>query len=196
MHIGVRHVDFRTEDHLTFLYLTALHGFEETEVFLNRPVAERRSHTGFGRRTFLLCDLLRRLLVDIGFALFDETDSEVVELLEIVGGIEYLAPFEAEPGDIALDSLYVFRVLFGRVGVVETEVAHAVVFLGDTEVHTDGFDMADMQVAVRLGRETGLDTSVVHSLREVFFYNLLNEIETTSLGVIFTFIHFHIFTFI
>ena len=56
--------------------------------------------------------------------------------------------------------------------------------------------MADMQVAVRLGRETGLDTSVVHSLREVFFYNLLNEIETTSLGVIFTFIHFHIFTFI
>ena len=68
---------------------------------------------------------------------------------------------------------------FGRVGVVEAEVADAVVFLGDAEVHADGFDVSDMEVSVRLRRETGLNTSVVHSLCEVFFHDLLNKIETT-----------------
>ena len=177
MHVRIRHIDLRTEYHLTFLYLAALHSLKETQVFFYRTVAVRRSYTGFGRRTFLLCDLLGCLLIHVSFALFDEHDGEVVELLEVIGSIEYLSPFETEPSDIALDGLYILGVLFGRVGVVETEVTNTVVFLGDTEVHTDGFDVADMQVTVRLRRETGLDTSAVHSLREVFLSDLLNEIE-------------------
>ena len=154
-----------------------MHSFKETKVLFDRTVAERRSDTRFGRRTFLLCNLFRCLLIHIGFALFDEHDSEVIELLEVIGSVIDLSPFEAEPRDVAFDGLYVLGVLFGRVGVVKTEVTNAVVFLGDTEVHTDGFDMPDMQVTVRLRRETGLNTSAVHSLREVFFYDLLNEIE-------------------
>ena len=98
-------------------------------------------------------------------------------MLEIVGGIIDLSPFEAEPRDVAFDGFYVLGVLFSRVGVVETQVTHAVVFLGDTEVHADSFDMADVQVAIRLRRETCLNTSVVDSLSEVFFYDLLDEIE-------------------
>ena len=35
-----------------------------------------------------------------------------------------------------------------------------------------------MQVAVRFGRETGLDTAVVLTFRKIFFYDLLNKIET------------------
>ena len=164
MHVGVRHVDFGTEHHLTFFDLAALHGFEKPQVLFDRPVTVRRRHTGFGRRSFLFGYLLGGLLIDIGFALFDEHDSQVIELLEIIGGIEDLTPFESEPCDIAFDGLYVLGVLFGGVGVIKTQVTNAVVFLGDPKVHAYGFDVADMQVAVRLRRETGLYTTVIHSV--------------------------------
>ena len=196
VHIRVRHVNFRTEYHFAFFYLAALHRFEELQVLFNRTIAVRRSHTRFGRCTFLLGDLLCCLLIDIGFSLFDEADSEVVELLEIVGGIEDLSPFETEPADVALDGLYVFGVLFSRVGIVETQVTNAVVFLSDTEIHADCLDVADMQVSVRLRRETRLNTSAIYSLSEVFFYDLLNKIEAPSLRLILTFTHFHICTFL
>ena len=163
MHVRVCHVDLRAQHHLTLFNLTALHRFEQTQVLLNRTVAVRRSHTGFGRRTFLLCDLFCGLLIDIGFACLDETDRQVVQLLEIIRSIVYLTPLEAQPSDIALDGLYVFGVFFGRVGVVETQVTNAVVFLSNTEVQADCLDVTDMQVAVRLRRETRLNTSVVHS---------------------------------
>ena len=94
MHVRIRHIDLRTQHHLAFLDLTALHRFEQTQVLLNRAVAVRRCHTGFGRRTFLFRNLLRGLLVHIGLTGFDETDSQIIELLEIIGGIEDLTPFE------------------------------------------------------------------------------------------------------
>ncbi len=52
--------------------------------------------------------------------------------------------------------------------------------------------MTDVQVSVRLRRETGLDTSVIDSLGEVFFYNLLDKIETSSLCGIFLLIVCHL----
>ena len=178
VHVRVGHINLGTEHHLAILYLAALHGFEQAQVFLDRTVAIRRSHTGFGRRTFLLGYLLGRLLIHVGLTLLDETDGEVVELLEVVGSVIDIAPTETQPADVTLDGFYIFGVLFGRVGVVETQVADAVVFLCDTEVHANSLDVADVQVAVRLRRKTRLDTSVIHSLCEVFFYDLLNKIET------------------
>ena len=52
----------------------------------------------------------------------------------------------------------------GRLLIVETQVTNAVVFLSNTEVQADCLDVTDMQVAVRLRRETRLNTSVVHSV--------------------------------
>ena len=178
VHIRIRHVYLGTEHHLAFLYLAALHCFEETQVLLDRTVAVRRCHTGLGRRSFLLGDLLGCLFIDISLAGFDKTDSQIVELLEIIGGIEYLAPLESQPSYIAFDGLYVFGVLFGRVRIVETQVTYTIVFLRDTEVHTNSLHMTNMQVAVRLRRETGLNTSVIHSVCQIFLYDLLNKIET------------------
>ncbi len=188
MHVRVCHVDLCTQNHLTFLYLASLHCLEETQVLLDGTITVRRSHTGLGWRTFLLRNLLGCLFIHIGLAFFDETDSEVIELLEIIGGIENMSPFETKPTNIALDGLYVFGILLGRVRVVKTEVTNTVVFLGNTEVHTYRLDVSDMQVSVRLRRETRLNTSTVHSLCKVFLYYLLNKIETF-------FLNFHIFVF-
>ena len=163
VHIRMRHVYFSTQHHLSFLYLAGLHSLKQAQVLFDRTVAERRSNTGFGRCSLLLGNLFRRLFIDISLTLFDKADSQVVELLKVVGSIENLAPFEAEPCNIALDGLYIFRVLFSRVGIVKTQVADTVVFLSDTEVHTDSFDVTDMQIAVRFRRKTCLNTSVINT---------------------------------
>ena len=79
--------------------------------------------------------------------------------------------------DVALDGLHVLGVLFLRVGVVEAEVAGAAEALGCSEVHDEGLGVADVQVAVRLGREAGVEASAVAALLEVALDFLLYEVE-------------------
>ena len=64
---------------------------------------------------------------------------------------------ETEPLDVFFDGVDVFIVFFFGVGIVETQVAQAVVNICQTEVQADGFGVADVQVAVGFGREAGLD---------------------------------------
>ena len=47
-----------------------------------------------------------------------------------------------------------FADFFRRVGVVETQIASAVIFFLNAEIYADGFCVADMQIPVRFGRET------------------------------------------
>ena len=75
---------------------------------------------------------------------------------------------ETEPLDVFFDGVDLFVVFFFGVGIVETQVAQAVVNIRQTEVQADGFGMADMQVAVGFGRETGLDGCMFTAF-EVFF---------------------------
>ena len=66
-------------------------------------------------------------------------------------------PLEAEPADVRFDRVDVLDVLLEGVGVVEAEVAGAAVLLRDAEVQADRLGVADVEVAVRLGREAGGD---------------------------------------
>ena len=64
-----------------------------------------------------------------------------------------LAPVEAHPAHVGLDRLDVLVLLLDRVGVVEAQVAAPAELGGDAEVEADRLCMADVQVAVGLGRE-------------------------------------------
>ncbi len=66
-------------------------------------------------------------------------------------------PVIAEPAHVALDRVDIFLLLAGRVGVVETQVAAPAEFLGDPEIQRDRLGVADMEVAVGLGRKAGDD---------------------------------------
>ena len=59
------------------------------------------------------------------------------------------------------DGLDVLDVLLGRVGVVHAQVADAAELAGDAEVEADGLGVADVQVAVRLGRKAGVDLRIL-----------------------------------
>ena len=74
----------------------------------------------------------------------DELLGEVVQLIEVVRGIELLSPMEAQPLDILTDSVHVLDILLGGVGIVEAQVTHSAVLLCDAEVHADSLGMADM----------------------------------------------------
>ena len=56
--------------------------------------------------------------------------------------------------DNGVDILLLFTL---RVGVVKAQVAHTAVVRRQAEVQADAFGMADMQVAVGLGREARAD---------------------------------------
>src|SRR5690606_10797385 len=55
------------------------------------------------------------------------------------------------------DRVDVFLVLLLGIGVVETQVAAPAELVGHPEVQADRLGMADVQIAVRLGREAGAD---------------------------------------
>src|SRR4029079_6750636 len=65
------------------------------------------------------------------------------------------APVEAEPADVGLDRVEVLLLLLDRGRVVEPEVAPAAELGRDPEVQADRLGMADVEVAVGLGREAG-----------------------------------------
>ena len=59
--------------------------------------------------------------------------------------------------DIVLDGLDKFFFFLGRVGIVKAQVAHAAEALRRQKIDGKRLDMADVQIAVRLGRKTGMN---------------------------------------
>ena len=107
-----------------------------------------------------------------------------------------MSPLESEPLDVVEDVLYVFRVLLGGIGIIETEVADTAELLSGSEVHADGFGVSDMEVSVGLRRETGLYASVVLTFLEVFSNELFHEAQASLLlFLVFFNFHFDIYIF-
>ena len=136
--------------------LAGPHATEQIEVLFDGPVAVGALLARFGQRAAVGADLIGGKVVHIGFALLDQIFGPLVELLEVVGGkVEVVSPVEAEPVDALLDGVDVFQLFLGRIRVVETEMAASAEIPGETEVEADGLGMADMEIAVRLRRESG-----------------------------------------
>ena len=75
-------------------------------------------------------------------------------------GEAVVGPAVDEPLHIGDDGVDVFGVFLDGIGVVEAQIALAVVFAGDAEIQADRFRVADVEVAIGLRREPGDDLSV------------------------------------
>ena len=71
-----------------------------------------------------------------------------------------VGPAGDEPKNIRGDRVHVLDVFLDGIGVIEPQVALAVVFAGDAEIKADGFRVAEVEVAVGLGWETRDDLGV------------------------------------
>ena len=101
-----------------------------------------------------------------------------VELFEIVGCVEQpLVPVEAEPPHITHDGLFEFHCFLAGIGVVKTKVAKAFVLGSHSKIQAYRLCMADVQIAVRLGRESRMHTAAILARFDVLSDPLANEIE-------------------
>ena len=173
-----RHVDLRAQHVGAVLELAGPHARKQVEVLLDGPVAVRAFTAGLGQRAAVLADFLGAEAVDVRLAGHDQVDGVVVERLEVVRGVKRLAmPVEAQPADVLLDRVDVLDVFFRGVGVVEAQVAGAAELGRNAEIQADRLGVADVQVAVRLGREARGDTSGVLPRADVLSHDGPDEIE-------------------
>ena len=111
-------------------------------------------HPRFEEMAAELAELLGRQVADVGKALLDQFDGKLVVLFKVIRAVEEaVAPVEAQPVNVLLDRVDVLGVLLRRVGVVHAQVAQAAELLRRAEVDGQRLAVADVQIAVRLGRE-------------------------------------------
>ena len=79
--------------------------------------------------------------------------------------------------DVAHDGFHIFRVFLLGIGVVEAEVAGAAKLFSGAEIHDDGLRVSDVEIAVGLGREAGVEASAVLAGLEVFLDVLLHKVQ-------------------
>ena len=156
--VAARHVDLRAQHPGAFGEFARLHAAQQVQILCRRAVAEGAVRPRLCQRAAAGAHLFRRLVVDIGEAPFDQVFRPFVEPVEMVRGVEQMiAPVEAEPAHVGLDGVDIELFFLQRVGVVEAQVAAPAELRGDAEIQADRLGVADMQIAVRLGREAGDD---------------------------------------
>ena len=176
VHVGRCHVNLGAQHHASLLNLAAVHLLEELEALLHGAVAVGALGTRLCGGTLLCGDFLGRLLIDVGLALLDEVHGKVPQLLEVVRSVVLVTPLETEPLDILLDSLYILHILLRRVGIIETEVTYTAIFSCYTKVQADSLGVTDVQVAVWLWWETGLNACF--TLCNGLLDDLLHKVKT------------------
>ncbi len=180
------HVDLRPQHVRAVGELAAAHALEEVEVLGDAALPVGAVAPGRGERPAIRPDLVGGEAVHVRLAVADELHRAIVDLPEIVGGVgEPVAPFVAEPVHPLDDRVHELLVLLYRIRVVEAQVALAAVLLGDPEIEADGFRVADVQIPVRLGRETRDDPPAVPAVGDVVGNDLADEVPAagfSSLG--------------
>src|SRR5262245_34600176 len=159
--VARRHVDLGPQHPRAIGKLARPHAPEQVEVLIHRSFAPWTVTAGLGQRAAIAPHLLLRLIVDVSLTGSDQVLGPGVELLEIIRGmIEVSSPVETEPAHIALDSVDILLLLFGRVGVVEAQMATTAEFLRHAEIETDRLGVADVEVSVGLRRKARHDAGV------------------------------------
>ena len=130
VHIRGCHVDLGTENFLSILVFAVFHFFKKLKVFFDAAVTVWAFFAWLCKSTTVFADLIGSQIADISFALLDELDSSFIHLRKIIRRKEKsVFPVSTEPFDVRFDGLYKFALFFGRVGIIETHVEFAVVFL-------------------------------------------------------------------
>src|SRR5580698_10899609 len=96
-------------------------------------------------------------------------------------------PAVDQPFHVGGDGIDVLNFFLGRVGVVHAQVTLAAELAGNAEIQADGFRVADMQIAVGLGRETCYGR-LVFARRDVLADGFTDEIVRFGRGRIWIFV--------
>ncbi len=176
--VGRGHVDLGPQRVLPVLEFAGPHAAKEIETLRRRPIAIGARLARLGERAAIFANLVGVQAADVGVPLLNQLLGPLVELLEVVRGVELAVfPAEAQPADVLFNGVDVLDVLLGGVRVVEAEVALAAEFFGDAEVEADRFRVPDVQVAVGLGRKAGHHFAAVFARLLILGHDAADEVE-------------------
>jgi hypothetical protein len=175
--VGMGHVDLGPQHPGPVFVFAGTHALEQVQVFLDAAVTPGAVFSRFGEGAPVFPDFVGIEVLHVGLAGPNELDGKIEELFEIIRCIvQAVIPAESHPADIIHDGVHILHVLFGGVGVVESQVAGAVVGLGDPEVQADGFGVADVQVAVGFRGKPGGQPAVVFIRFQIRFDDGRDEV--------------------
>src|SRR4029450_10062736 len=177
VHVWRRHVNPGPQHMRTVRECTGPHAPEQIQVFLDTTVPVRAVPPRLGQCAAVFTDFVGAETVDIGLAVANQLLGILVQQLEIVRRGEHGRPVDPEPAHVFLNCIDVLDVFFGRIGVVETQVAEAAELLCHAEIHTNRLGVADVQVPVRLRRNARMHTATVSPAPLVLRADFANEIE-------------------
>ena len=155
--VGRRHIDLCAQTLFPVGIFSFAHFGKELEVFRNAPVPPGAFLAALGKRAAGSADFRRAHVAHESLAVLYQFNRVIIDLFEIIGSISFLIPFESQPADIAPDSVHKFRLFLGRIGIVEKQIALAVIFFLDTEVDAHAFRVPYVKIPVRFGRETRIN---------------------------------------
>ena len=159
VHVGAGQVDLGAQRLFAVGKLTGAHAAEQVEVFLRRAVAVGGRAARLARVVAaVFLHLFAGQVVDISFAVFNQLFGAFIAFFKIVAAVKNAAVrVRAEPFQVAQNALHILVALARGVGVVIAQVELAAVGFGDHVVDIDGLGRTNVQVAVRLRRETRVD---------------------------------------
>ena len=180
-HVLVGHVDAGPQHSLAVGELAGGHPPEQVQVLLGAAVAPRAVGACLGEAAPVLGDGLGVLVVDVGQAGHNQVFGPLVELIEVVRRVQG-APvgFVAQPGDVLLDGSHEVGPLRLGVGVVEAQVAGAAELGGQVEVQADRLGVADVEIAVGLGGESGLHPAIEGAIGDVLADQAADEVAALA----------------
>ena len=177
VHVRACEVDLGTEALFAIGVLAVAHFVEELHVLFDAAIAVGARAAGLaGIVAAVFLHFVASQIFDISLAHFNHLFGKGVNLVVVVACEKFFFPFKAEPLHVFADGIDVFHIFLGRVRVVEAEVRKAAELLGSAEVQADGLGMANVNVAVRFGRETRQHVIALAGL-EVVNDNVLNKIR-------------------
>ena len=86
-HIGVRHVNFRTQYLFTIAVLAGFHFGKQFQILFHAARAVRAILAGLRRRSFHFGNLLAGAVVYIRQSFADQLHGKIIQLREVIGGI-------------------------------------------------------------------------------------------------------------
>jgi len=141
--------------------------FKQLQVFLYTAVAVWR----LNHLVSLFLNLGLRAMVHVSFTSLDKFASEVIKLLEVIGGKGNFEGFVAEPLHTVSDVINELLVLLHGVCVVIAQVSLPAIFFSKSKVKAHSLCVPDVKVTIGLRRESShnLASSCCTVLLQNFF---------------------------
>ena len=152
--VGGSHVNLHAQGLAALREFTCPHTAEQIQTFLRRTIPPRTVLAGLRQGATIGTHFILAQLIHVGQTTLDPVLRNGIALIIIIAGVvQSTGPGKAQPVNIPLNGLHVFRVFLSGVGIIKAKVAQAAVLFSRQEVHDQGFAVANVHVSVGFRRE-------------------------------------------